>query len=295
MLKGRLFPGAAALLVLALFVGCAPSAPQPSAPPGATGPAGPAGERGQAGLTLSLPSSEQRLLVRKVNMALMVRSVQETADRVIAMATRLGGFLVRSEVEQETQQASISIRVPSDRTDEALLELRGLAVKVSSEKQETEDVTEEYVDLQAQLRNLEATETQLLSIMKEARTISDTLQVQRELTSVQSEIERRKGRIQFLERSSSMSLITVTLFESGGQRPLVVEGWSFVDTVKDALRALVVVAQGVATLAVWAFFFIPFWAAIIAVVYFLRRRRRPAAAPPAAMPPAQPPAAPAGG
>ncbi len=297
MVTKRLFYVFAVLLVaVGLLAACGPAAPQPSGPSGAQGPAGqagPVGERGQAGLSLTLPSSQQRLLVRKVNMALLVNNLQEAADKVIGMAPRLGGFLVRAEVEQETQQATISIRVPSERTDDALRELRGLAVKVPSEKQEAEDVTEEYVDLQAQLTSLQATEAQLLTIMKDARTISDTLQVQRELANVQSDIERRKGRIQFLERSSSMSLITVTLSVPGSQKPLVDEGWSFVDTVKDALRALVIVGKGVATLAIWAFFFIPFWAAIIAVVYFLRRRQR-VARPPRALPvpPPPPPAAP---
>jgi hypothetical protein len=75
-------------------------------------------------------------------------------------------------------------------------------------------VTEEYVDLQASLENLEATEQQLLVIMEKANTVEDILDVQKELTQVRGEIERTKGRMQYLEQTSSTSLIQVSLQQS---------------------------------------------------------------------------------
>jgi len=92
--------------------------------------------------------------------------------------------------------------------------LRSMAVEVSAETTSAQDVTEEYVDLEATLRNLEATEAQLLKLMEKAVKVEDILDVQRELSRVQQDIERTKGRMQYLERTSAMSLIQVTLEQS---------------------------------------------------------------------------------
>jgi len=92
--------------------------------------------------------------------------------------------------------------------------LRGLAVDVTSKSSSSRDVTEEYVDLSAKLQNLEATEAQLLRIMEKAETVEDILNVQRELSKTRDEIERTKARMQYLERTSASSLITVRLEQS---------------------------------------------------------------------------------
>jgi PKD repeat protein len=92
--------------------------------------------------------------------------------------------------------------------------LRKLAVEVSSESTSSKDVTEEYVDLSTKLRNLEATEEQLLKIMEKAETVEDILNVQRELSKTRGEIEQTKGRMQYLERTSATSLIEVNLEQS---------------------------------------------------------------------------------
>jgi PKD repeat protein len=86
-----------------------------------------------------------------------------------------------------------------------------MAVKVTSENSTSKDVTEEYVDLKAQLGNLEATEAQLLQIMQKADKVEDILKVQQELSRIRGQIEQTRGRMQFLERTTSTSLIEVSL------------------------------------------------------------------------------------
>ena len=109
---------------------------------------------------------------------------------------------------------SISIRIPAENYDKTIAELRKLAKSITNESTSSQDVTEEYTDLASRVKNLEATETQLLKIMESANKTEDVLAVQRELTQVRGEIEQAKGRLQYLERTTSTSLIQISLDEA---------------------------------------------------------------------------------
>jgi PKD repeat protein len=109
---------------------------------------------------------------------------------------------------------SISIRVLAENYDKAVVALRGLAIDVITETSSSQDVTQEYTDLGSQVKNLEATEAQLLKIMAAATKTEDVLAVQQQLTTVQGQIEQDKGRMQYLERTSATSLIQINLKEA---------------------------------------------------------------------------------
>ncbi|MDO8568002.1 MAG: DUF4349 domain-containing protein, partial [Dehalococcoidales bacterium] len=116
--------------------------------------------------------------------------------------------------EGERLRGAITLRVPSGDFGNIMKSLAGMAVEVTSQSTSAKDVTEEYVDLSAKLRNLEATEQQLLKIMQQAVKIEDILNVQRELTNTRSQIEQIKARTQYLERTSTTSLININLEQS---------------------------------------------------------------------------------
>ncbi|MBI2850060.1 MAG: DUF4349 domain-containing protein [Chloroflexi bacterium] len=158
----------------------------------------------------------ERKIVRTGNVALVVEDVPSAIEQISGMAVSFNGFVVSSNVfgERDRLFGSISIRIAAERFDDAIRALRTLAVDVTNETTNSRDVTEEFVDLSAQLKNLEATEAQLLKILEKAETVEDTLNVQRELSRVRSDIERTKGRLQFLERTSSTSLIDISLQQS---------------------------------------------------------------------------------
>ena len=226
-----------------------------------------------------LPSTD-RIIVRNVDMTLVVNKPSQSLQDVSRMASELGGYVVSSWVsaEQEaTPSAFVSIRVPADRLEAALVRLRALAVRVPREQSNSQDVTEEHVDLQARLKSLEATEAQLLKLMGRAEKVDEVLTVQRELTNVQGQIESLKGRIQYLERTSAMALVSVSLVAQASEAPLVTPGWSALEVLKDAVRGLTGVAQGVANGAIWVAIFTPLWLPPVVVAAWLARRwlRRP--------------------
>jgi hypothetical protein len=158
----------------------------------------------------------ERMIVRTGDMALVVEDVPAAIDRIIGIADDFDGYVVSSRVwkEKERLVGRIAIRVPAEYFDDAMRALRGLAVEVTSESTSSKDVTEEYIDLNAKLQNLEATEEQLLRIMEKAETVEDILNVQRELSSTRGDIEQTKARMQYLERTSATSLIEVSLEQS---------------------------------------------------------------------------------
>jgi hypothetical protein len=124
-----------------------------------------------------------------------------------------GGFVASSKfaLQGEDQIASMTVRVPAASYQDVLSEIRGLGVKVDSEGSNASDVTEEYTDLEARLRNLEATEVRLLELMGRATNVNEILQVQDRLNGVRSEIERVKGRMSLLDRLTDLATITVHL------------------------------------------------------------------------------------
>ncbi|MDO8568356.1 MAG: DUF4349 domain-containing protein, partial [Dehalococcoidales bacterium] len=153
------------------------------------------------------------MIVRTGEMSLVVQDIPAAIDRITRLAESYKGYVVssRSWREGERLRGTITIRVPAGDFGGVMKSLSELAVEVTSQTTSSKDVTEEYVDLSAKLQNLEATEQQLLRIMEKAVKVEDILNVQRELSRTRGEIERTKGRMQYLERTSVTSLIDVRL------------------------------------------------------------------------------------
>ena len=175
--------------------------------------------------------SVDRMIIRTGDMYLVVEDVAVTMEQIVALAGTYQGWVVDSNVWQDGDRkvGNISIRVLAEHFDDTIRALRGMAVEVRQETTSGRDVTEEYVDLGARLSNLEASEAQLLDLMDQAGTVADILEVQRELTKTRSEIESIKGRMQYLEESSSTSLIRVSLEQS----KLAVEFFADTRSVKE--------------------------------------------------------------
>jgi hypothetical protein len=168
----------------------------------------------QASKAQSSAEAVGRKIIRNAEMTIEVEDAATAQQKVGAVAERLGGFVVTSEISQAgsaSPTVSIVMRVPADRFGDALAALHEAGSRVIREKTTGQDVTEEYIDLEARLRAKQALEAQFLEIMKRANSVSDALQVQAQIGQVRSEIEQLEGRRRFLENQSSLSTITVTL------------------------------------------------------------------------------------
>jgi hypothetical protein len=153
-------------------------------------------------------------------------------------------------------------------------DLRALG-KVTTETSGSQDVTDEYVDLDANLRNLQASETAILKLMDKATQISDVLSLQRELTNVRGQIERIQGRKTYLERRTDMATITLSLrLPPVAAAPITGTSWDPVATALRGWQASLTVLRALASVAIVALAFSWWLVPVAALGVVVWRRRR---------------------
>jgi Domain of unknown function (DUF4349) len=163
--------------------------------------------------TAAEESLEDRKLVREETLALIVKTPAETAEKIIQIAQGVRGFLVTSNVNggADTISASLSIRVPAEKFDPVRAEIRNLSLRVESESIDAQDVTRQFVDREARLRNLRAQEQQYLGILHQAATVKDTLEVSDKLNEVRGAIEERQAEFETLSKQVETVVLNITL------------------------------------------------------------------------------------
>ena len=173
--------------------------------------------------------------------------LDQAAREAIAIAERFGGYVSTTQLRDARKgTGSLELRVPATRFGDALEALRGVG-RVQSESVAGQDVGQEFVDLQARLRNFEAQETVLLRLMDKSVSVADTLRVQGQLQQVQLEIERLRGRIRYLQDQTDMSTIRVDLTEEGvaaTSANAIVKAWRQAREVAVGVVAAVIVGAG---------------------------------------------------
>jgi molybdopterin converting factor small subunit len=160
--------------------------------------------------------ASDRMVIMSGYLTLVVDDVSAALSQITALAAANGGFVVSSNIQEDQNRlyASISFRVDSTLFNSTINALHNMAIDIKSESTSGQDVTDQYVDLDARLRNLEASEAQLLDLMEQAGTVEEILKVQQELTNTRGQIEQIKGQMQYLEQSVALALISVTLEQS---------------------------------------------------------------------------------
>lgn len=179
----------------------------------------------------------------------------------------------------ENVRADIAFRVPSERFREAMDRVRNYAVTVEKEQSAAQDVTEEYVDLQARQRTLEATTLQLQTLLGKATTVDDTLKVQAQLNSVQSDLERIKGKVNFYDTRTAFSAISVSILPALPIKPestTPVATWNLGRSMHEAwnrsINGLQRVTDALITVIISGWWIeIPL---LVAIVLLVRRERR---------------------
>jgi len=274
------------LVPILAALSCASEAPEPAITfPGEEGVVIPAPqeapdllwERDEKGSgTTVLVTTDERMIVRSGDMSLVVESVNEAMQAITQLAIGYNGYVVSSSVygEEEDMRGWISIRIPDEKFEPTLADIRGLAIRVEQENTNSQDVTEEYIDLEARLANAEATEQQYLALLDKADDVEDILRIYDYLSQIRQEIEQIKGRMQYLERTSSMSLISVSLRPEFSAQSTVPAGWNALEIFKSAARGLVITGQVLGTIAIWLLIFIPIWGTILGIILWRRHKRK---------------------
>lgn len=227
------------------------------------------GDRGAANIAIddslsnavSQAQLETRVIIYTGDMALVVKDTQDAISAITQLATENGGYISGSNLYQsgDVPRGSITLRVPAELYQNTLAGLRAMAVRVERESSNSQDVTEEYTDLQARKTNLEYTEAALQELLEERRrtgNTSDILEVYRELTNIRGQIEQIEGRLRYLTNQAALSTITVELIPDVLYQPVSVAGWEPQGVAKEALQSLVVALQGFVNLGIWLVIFV---------------------------------------
>lgn len=163
------------------------------------------------------PTTIDRKIVRNADLQMESDAPEQSQQKITAIAEGNGGFVVESQQSSSDLRTAtrdivtMTVRVPSAKFSETLDEIRKTASRVVVETVKSDDVTDEFIDTEAQLKAKKALEAQFLEIMKRANTVGDALDVQRQLAEVRGEIEKLEGRRRFLENQASLSTIKIRL------------------------------------------------------------------------------------
>lgn len=249
-------------------------------------------------IRVDFDAADNRDVIRRASLELHASNTREAFDEIVAMVESSGGFVANANVfptssEDEQPRVSMTLRVPSGELNATMTAIKESVDEVVAESQSAEDVTEQFIDLEARLANLEALETELRALLEEVRMQENAdpeklLRVFNELSSVRGQIEQIQGQINYLEEATSLATLDVQLTQTPSSAPIVDEAWAPAQTVRDALGDLVNGLQGVADWAIsFALYVLPMLlitvGPIVAIGVFAYRRffRRPPTGEPA--------------
>jgi hypothetical protein len=230
-----------------------------------------------------------------------VPSVQRALSRISDIAAQSGGYVLETSTnynQPALPQALVRMAVPVDQFEVTLQRIREAAGRVLSEQASGVDVTQEFVDVQSQLANLEATEARIREFLKQATTVEEALKVNAQLTEVEGQINVLKGRMTFLSQRAAYSTIGVQLQQPPPPTPTPsptpsptptptltpLPAWNPGQTAGQAASTLSLIVQALATVAIWlAIVVLPLALPVLLILLLARaiqrRMRRPRLAP----------------
>ena len=220
-----------------------------------------------------------RKVVTNTNFSLHVKNVDDTVEYIRKKTTEMGGFMVNTDIRRDEAASSsnLQVRVPSDQLVEFSKYLKTLAVKVVYENISGNDITDQYVDYEEKLRSLESVKARFEEIMDEAETVDEIMNVQNRILNIQSQIDSIKGQIKYMDRSTSTSLVSISISTDELSLPYTpVKSWRPDVIMKEAIRAMISVLRAMGTVGIWLIAFIPLIILLIAlkisIKYLFRKR-----------------------
>lgn len=274
------------------------AAPAPALPAEAPAASAASSDKGPQSLPNAVsasPYGATRMIIKNGEMTLLVANTDQAIDQATGVAVDTGGYIVSSKtwVQDGFKYATMTMGIPSDQFEVAQRRLRSLALEVQNDTASGQDVSQEYVDLQSRLTNLEATAARIRDFLKDAKKVEEALQVNAQLSEVEGEIEQVKGRMQFLKDRSAFSTLALTLNPQvptptpyPTATPIAWQPGKTIEAAGDTLGGLL---RGLVDAVLWFGivllpFAIPVLALVAIVVYFRRRRGKKPAAKPAPAP-----------
>src|SRR3954451_2285044 len=186
-----------------------------------------------------------RKLLRTVDLQLEVKDSREVVKRVEELVNRLGGYVSASNTQRQGELFvyTLTLRVPADHLDQALNTFRSFAVRINREHQQVEDVTEQYIDLDAHRRTLEATERELAALLAESRQkgrkADEIMEIYEKLTDIRTQIEQIQTQLSSYDKLAALSTINLELVPTEAAKPVADQSWQPADSLRSSVRKLI--------------------------------------------------------
>ncbi len=245
---------------------------------------------GDGRFDLALQIFDERKVIRQARLELHADDTRAAYDEIVRLAENAGGFVAQASVsptfgEESQPEVTLTLRIPSDRLTATLTAIKGLADEVVSETQGAQDVTEQFIDLEARLTNLQTLEVELRALLEEVRQQPDAdpeklLRVFNEISAVRGQIEQIQGQLNFLEDMTALATLDLTITQTPAMVPITDEPWAPGEAVREALGSLVTALQGTAELAIgFVLFVLPMMLLVLGIpgaiaLYVYRRVRK---------------------
>ncbi len=200
---------------------------------------------------------EERKIIYQGSIFLIVEDTDQAARDIEKMVQSAGGYVARmnSYRRGDRMYYDITVRVPAGRFENFRTALRKLAVRVENEELSTNDVTDQYYDLEARIKTLKETEAELTELLRKTEErggdVEDIMKIYEQLSRIRAEIESMQGQLNRLDRLTAYSTLDIHLEPHVLSEPITPEEtWSFMEIVHSSVKTLVTILAGLATLAI---------------------------------------------
>jgi hypothetical protein len=227
-----------------------------------------------------------RMVIKNAEIRLLVKDSDVALDGVTQLVGDVRGYIISSQVwyaeynNENYKYATITIGIPADQFEVVLRRLRGLSIRVLNETASGQDVTDQYVDLQSQLINLEATRDRIKSFLDQAKTVDEALRINQQLSEIEAQIEQVKGKMNYLSDRSAFSTITITIEPDLPPIPPTATPtpaptatpvpWDPGKTWDNSTKTLTSAYQGIVEFLIWLFVvFVPIMAPFVLIIWLI--------------------------
>ncbi|HVR79086.1 MAG TPA: DUF4349 domain-containing protein [Acidimicrobiia bacterium] len=251
---------------------------------------------------VNLEVSQDRQVIRQASLELQADNTREAFDRIVELTENAGGFISNATVhpvanEGDQPAVVMTLRIPASQLTQTMTSIKASVEEVVAESQGAQDVTDQFIDLEARLTNLTALEIELRALLAEVRQQPEAdpdklLRVFTEISTVRGQIEQIQGQLNYLEDVVSLATLEISLSPTPAVVPIVEDTWRPLEVARDALRSLVSGLQNVAEWGIhFAIFTLPMLILTLGVpllalyvVFRQWRKRRPPTEPEPAIP-----------
>jgi len=210
--------------------------------------------------------SESRVQVNG-NLSLEVQNVSTALEQIKAVVIQYGGKITSSDSgDSFSRYANVSALIPRESLYELIDAVKDISAKVTNENISSNDVTEEFVDVEAKLNVMKQTELRFISLLSETTNIEEVMIVERELMRLRGEIDSLEGRLQYLSRTTDNSVLNIYMVE---EISIAGSGWSFFDSLDKSVRSLVSFSKHVANFLIGVIVFSPILIVALVVVLLI--------------------------